>query len=149
MAINKKSIKQIGILVHDIHEATEKWAKFLGVPAPEVQKTPDYEISHAAYRGKRCNGLIWQSIFEFENIQLELIQPVDNEKSIWRECLDRDGEGLHHLAFRVDGMSAAVKEAEDSGYPQLQKGDWVGGRYSYQDALGDMKIIFEFLEFDK
>jgi hypothetical protein len=149
MAINKKKIKQIGVLVHDIHEATAKWAKFLGVPEPPITQTPGWDISKATYKGKRCDAGILQSIFEFENIQFELIQPIGNDKSVWRECLDRDGEGLHHLAFEVEGMGDAVKEAEAAGYPQWQKGDWVGGRYSYQDAYGDLKMVLEFLEFDK
>jgi catechol 2,3-dioxygenase-like lactoylglutathione lyase family enzyme len=148
MAIDKTKVVQIGILVHDIIEATARWAKFLEVEPPKPTMTDGYEKSKAIYRGEPCHGLIYQTVFKFGNIEVELIQPYDNTPSIWRECLDRDGEGLHHIAFRVKNMADCIKETEESGYPLLQKGEYTGGRYAYMDALREMKIILEFLEDD-
>jgi catechol 2,3-dioxygenase-like lactoylglutathione lyase family enzyme len=148
MAIDKTKVVQIGILAHDVVEATAKWAKFLGVEAPKPSVTDGYEKTKAVYQGKPCHGLIYQTAFRFGNIEIEIIQPYDNTPSIWRECLDRDGEGLHHIAFAVKDMAGSISEAEASGYSLLQKGEYTGGRYAYMDAIADMKIILEFLEND-
>ena len=148
MGIQRDKVVQIGILTRDVKAATEKWAKFLGVPVPAPKRTMAYDKTQCNYKGKRCDGLIDQTQFFFGNIQVELIQPVGDEPSIWRECLDRDGEGLHHIAFAVKNMAECIKETEDMGYPLWQKGEYVKGRYAYMDALADMKIIIEYLEND-
>ena len=139
---------QIGILSHDVRAAAKKWADFLQVPVPEIEVSPGYEKSQAVYRGKPCEGLLYQAFFDFENIQVEIIQPADDTPSIWRECLDRDGEGLHHISFGVKNMAGNLEACEKLGFSVLQKGEYTGGRYAYLDALGSLKIILEFLEND-
>ncbi|MDR1903670.1 MAG: VOC family protein [Treponema sp.] len=148
MAIDKTKVVQIGILARDVKETTAVWCKFLGLEMPEIFKTDGYEKTRAWFKGGPCHGLIYQSMFNFNNIQVEIIQPVDGTPSIWRECLDRDGEGLHHISFAVKNMPAAIGEAESLGFPLIQKGEYTGGRYAYMDAIGSMKIILEFLEND-
>jgi catechol 2,3-dioxygenase-like lactoylglutathione lyase family enzyme len=148
MSIDKSRVVQIAVLTHDVVETTAKWAKFLGVEPPKPSVSNGYEKTKALYRGKPCNGLIYQTVFHFGNVEFEIIQPYDNTPSIWRECLDRDGEGLHHIAFAVKNMAESIKEAESSDYTLLQKGEYPGGRYAYMDAIRDMKVIFEFLEND-
>lgn len=140
-------VMQIEILTHNIQDTAEKWAKFLGIPVPEVFHSDGYDKTAAEYYGKPCYGRCYQAFINFENIQIEFIQP-DEEPSIWRECLDRDGEGLHHLAFGVKNMAENVKKCEDGGWGLQQKGEYTGGRYAYLNSIGDLKMITEFLEDD-
>jgi catechol 2,3-dioxygenase-like lactoylglutathione lyase family enzyme len=148
MAIDKTKVVQIAVLTRDVKETSAAWCKFLGLEMPEIIKTDGYEKTKAWFRGEPCHGLIYQSVFSFNNIALEIIQPVDGAPSIWRECLDRNGEGLHHIAFAVKDMPSAIGEAESLGFPLIQKGEYTGGRYAYMDAVGSMKLILEFLEDD-
>ena len=48
------------------------------------------------------------------NAYLQLVEPLDsrNPLSAW---LDQYGEGLHHICFGVDDVSAAVAELSDPG----------------------------------
>lgn len=142
-----KIVKQIGILTHNIQDTAEKWAKFLGIPVPTVSLSNGYDKTAAEYYGKPCYGKCYQAFINFENIQIEFIQP-DEEASIWRECLDRNGEGLHHLAFSVKNMAENVRIAEEKGWDLQQKGEYEGGRYAYVDSRDDLKIITEYLEDD-
>ena len=103
-------VMQIGILTHNIQDTVEKWAGFLNIPVPAVSLSDGYDKTSAEYYGKPCNGKCYQAFINFENIQIEFIQPMDDTPSIWRECLDRDGEGLHHLAFGVKNMAENVKQ---------------------------------------
>ena len=82
------------------------------------------------------------------SLQLELIEP-DNNKSTWRESLDKNGEGPHHIAFVVEGMKDKIAALERNQMPLLQRGEYAGGRYAYIDTLGDLKVIIELLENDK
>ena len=82
------------------------------------------------------------------SIQLELIEP-DHNASTWRESLDQNGEGPHHIAFVIEGMKEKIAALEREKMPLLQKGEYTGGRYAYIDTLRDLKVIVELLENDK
>ncbi len=45
---------------------------------------------------------------------VELIQPVDPDGAVAR-FLERRGPGLHHVAFEVDDLAAALAELRDGG----------------------------------
>jgi Glyoxalase/Bleomycin resistance protein/Dioxygenase superfamily len=79
---------------------------------------------------------------------LELIEPDENP-STWRESLDKNGEGPHHIAFVVEGMKEKIDALEGRKMSLLQKGEYTGGRYAYVDTLKDLKVIIELLENDK
>ena len=141
-------VRQIGILTHNIEATAEKWAAFLGIPVPAVSLSDGYDKTQAELYGKPCYGRCYQAFINFDNIQIEFIQPMDDEPSIWRECMDRDGEGLHHLAFEVKNMAENVKQCEEKGWGLQQKGEYTGGRYAYINSIGDLKMVTEFLEDD-
>lgn len=55
------------------------------------------------------------------SLQLELIEP-DHQPSTWRDYLNEHGEGLHHIAFAVEGMKEKIMLLEGKGFPLQQKG---------------------------
>ena len=81
------------------------------------------------------------------SLHLELIEP-DHHPSTWRESLDRNGEGPHHIAFVIKGMKEKIAVLERNQMPLLQKGEYTGGRYAYVDTVRDLKVIIELLEND-
>jgi 4-hydroxyphenylpyruvate dioxygenase-like putative hemolysin len=83
----------------------------------------------------------------FGSLDIELIEP-DSEPSTWREFLDTKGEGVHHIAFVVDGMKRRVEDLEAHGHPLQQRGEYTGGRYAYIDTTRTLKTIMELLEND-
>lgn len=151
--MDKKKVIQIGILVKDIQQTAKDWAEFLGVDVPKISRTAGVEVTHAVYKGEPCNGRIDQVCFDFDNIQIELISPVDEEPSFWKECLDRDGEGLHHIAFHTQEIEKDMEALEQKGYVVLQKGYWPDqprdGAYAYADTVEKLKCTIELLDFIK
>ena len=145
----KGKITQIGILVWDIEKATAAWKKFLGVE-PILAETAEYNVTGATYGKNPCYGMIKQAMFNIENTQIELISPSNDEASVWRDCLEKNGEGLHHIAFLTDNSDESVEELEKDGYPVMQFGYWPdepkNGKYTYVDARDGLKTIVELLE---
>ena len=47
------------------------------------------------------------SIFNLKNINIETLEPTSNESSI-SSYLNKNGEGLHHIAFLVDNIKEAI-----------------------------------------
>ena len=145
--IDKTQIVQIGILTHDLKKCTEYWAKFLGEPVPEFEELPPYEESRALYNGKPCHGKTIASFFRLENVQIELIQPIGDEPSYWKDCLDKNGEGFHHIAFAAKDMERTIEELEAEGFgPLKQFGYFPRGAYAYFDTQDSLQMIVELLE---
>jgi 4-hydroxyphenylpyruvate dioxygenase-like putative hemolysin len=81
------------------------------------------------------------------NMQLELIQP-NGEKSTWQDFLEKHGEGIHHIAFQVNGMEKVLESCTEVGYKTIQRGKYgdASGEYAYLDTVKDLKCIVELLE---
>ena len=145
--LGTKLITQIGILVHDIEKTSQAYAQFFGVEKPQCSITDEVDKAQTQYRGKRSDARAKLAFFDMGSLQLELIQP-DHNPSTWRESLDKNGEGPHHIAFVVEGMKDKIAVLERNQVPLLQKGEYPGGRYAYIDTLRDLKVIIELLEND-
>ena len=145
--LGTKLITQIGILVHDIEATSQAYAQFFGVEKPQYSITDDVDKAQTQYRGKRSAARAKLAFFDMGSLQLELIEPDDNP-STWRESLDKNGEGPHHIAFVIKGMKEKIAVLERNQMPLLQKGEYTGGRYAYIDASRDLKVIIEPLEND-
>jgi methylmalonyl-CoA/ethylmalonyl-CoA epimerase len=146
--LGTRSITQIGILVHDIEKASQAFADFFGVEKPECSITDTVDQARTEYRGQRSEARAKLAFFDMGPIQLELIEP-DESPSTWRESLDKNGEGPHHIAFVIEGMKEKIAALEGRKMSLLQKGEYTGGRYAYIDTLKDLKVIIELLENDK
>ena len=141
-------VVQVGILVHDIEKTSRDYANILGVEKPNWILTGPLEETQAEFRGKPCEARAKLAFFRVGgNLSLELIEP-DHNPSTWREDLDKNGEGVHHLAFIVNGMKQVIERLEKNGIPLIQKGEYTGGRYAYMDSNEKFKTLIELLEND-
>ena len=141
-------VVQIGILVHDIEKASQDYADFLGVEKPKWSLTDPLEKAETEYRGQPTKARSKLAFFQVGgNLSIELIEP-DMEPSTWREDLDKNGEGVHHIAFNVKGMKEKINLLERDGIKLIQKGEYTGGRYAYLDANDTLKTVLELLEND-
>lgn len=140
-------VTQIGILVEDIDKTAQAYADFFNIEKPEIFKTDPLEKSEAKYQGQPTEAIAKQAFFDLGSLQLELIEP-DDKPSAWREYLDTNGEGPHHIAFNIEGMEEKISLMEGKGMKLQQKGEYTGGRYAYLDSFDQLKIIVELLEND-
>jgi hypothetical protein len=140
-------VTQIGIVVRDIEASAREFAGFFGIPVPVPIVTDAVEKARTAYRGKPTKARAKLAFMRFGSLDIELIEP-DAEPSTWREFLDKNGEGIHHIAFVIEGMASVTAELERRGHPLLQKGEYAGGRYAYIDTSRTLKAIVELLEND-
>lgn len=128
-------IMQIGCVVEDLAEAertyaesfgVKKWARFTGVAF-----TPD----RTTYRGEPADCVIDVSLGYSGAQQIELIRPVSGA-SIYTEYLDLSGPGVHHLAWAVDDLDAALAEARSRGLEVVQQGAMDGMAFAYLETPG-------------
>jgi hypothetical protein len=140
-------ILQIAFVTPNI-EKTKTWlAGFTGMPVPPTEMSEPLTEADTEYLGAPSEARCKLAFFEFGNTTIELIEP-DQHPSCWRDFLDRNGPGCHHLAFKVKGIKQKIAAFGRHGYPLLQKGEFTGGRYAYVDTEPQLGILVELLELD-
>ena len=139
--------------MEDVDKYLAIHAELLGIDTPASSLTGPQEETQSFYRGEPTEGRARVGMIPLKNIVLEFIEPVDGP-SVWQDCLEKQGNGLHHIAFIVSGMEQVIDDLEDVGLPVLQNGNFPameavpGGRYAFLDGLDKLGFDVELLEFD-
>jgi methylmalonyl-CoA/ethylmalonyl-CoA epimerase len=144
----KTKVVQIGVVVRDVEKSAKNYAEFFGVEVPKIIISETEDKAKTRYYGKPTKARVRQAFFNFDNISLELLEPVDGP-STWKDFLDSKGEGLHHIAFEVKDMDDKIAQMKDRGMPLSQQGGWTGGsggRYAYFESEKKLAMILELLE---
>jgi catechol 2,3-dioxygenase-like lactoylglutathione lyase family enzyme len=136
---------QIGLVVRDIERSAEAYSQVFGLPKPNVIITDEYEVAKTTYRGQPTRAQAKLAFFNMGQVALELIEPIGSP-STWQEFLDENGEGVHHIAFRVKGTDEVVAFLAGQGIQVVQQGHYTGGMYTYLDSTSALGVALELLE---
>ncbi|HET7092677.1 MAG TPA: methylmalonyl-CoA epimerase [Thermomicrobiales bacterium] len=98
-ALGPLALHHVAIVVRDLAAARERYAA-LGFPAPHAEAVADQRV------------LV--ETFALASGYVELIQPTDPDGPIAR-FLEKRGEGLHHVAYRVDDLDGALRDLAARG----------------------------------
>lgn len=140
-------VLQIAFIVSDVQAAAEKYAKLFGIETPQVCMSGGYEEAQTEFMGKPSPARCKMAFINLDNIQLEFIEPDEND-SDWKRSLEEKGDSLHHIAFEVRGMKKQIESLERDGAQCVQKGEYPGGRYAFMDTAKKYMVKFELLEND-
>ncbi len=136
---------QVGLVVRDIEKSAEAYSRVFGLPKSPIIITDKYDIAKTTYKGEPSNAQAKLTFFQMGQVSLELIEPIGGP-STWQEFLDEKGEGVHHIAFMVQGTDDVVVFLEGKGIPVAQQGVYTGGMYTYVDSEPALGVILELLE---
>ena len=146
--LDSNVVMQIGIIVKDAAKTARHYAEVFGIPVPAVVEIANDSFANTIYRGKPSGATGKAAFFDLGPVQMELIEPIGGP-STWEEFLRTKGEGIHHIAFKVQEMPAAVAFLKSKGMECVQDGGWDGGQYAYIDSSAQLGTILELLHFDK
>ena len=74
-------------------------------------------------------------------VQLQLIEPGDGE-SLYKDHLREKGEGVYHIGFEVDDISAADAKIEALGLKMLSSGRRENGSgFSYLETASEAGVV--------
>jgi methylmalonyl-CoA/ethylmalonyl-CoA epimerase len=143
--LGSTTLAQVALVVHDIEEMSRRFAAIFGLPLPEVIITaPGMEVEQT-YRGQPSGAQCKLAFFRLGQVELELIEPMGG-RSTWQEALDKNGQGVHHIAFWVEGMQRSVDFLRTQGIEMVQRGDMGEGQFAYMDAEERLGVTIELLE---
>ena len=95
-----RRIDHIGIAVHDLDAGVEFYRQAYGVTEWERISLPERHMAVAVCR--------------IGDTLLELITPTSDDAAFARYLRDK-GEGVHHIAYEVDDVEAALRTVEGRG----------------------------------
>lgn len=141
---------QVGFVVNDIEETKRKYALLFGCAEPEANICGEYKVMQTKIFGEPAPDANCKLAF-FDltpGVQLELIEPNESA-SVWRDHLDKYGEGIHHIAFQVENSDAVIEKLEKEFGAVVEQTGTYGdgsGRYTYLSLQKELKCRIELLE---
>ncbi len=139
------TFSHLALVVKDIKRTMGSYEQLLQVEEPRCKLTGEPESAHVVFMGKETPARAYQAFFDLRGLRVELLQP-DEHPSTWREVLESQGEGLHHVAYDVEDMDEVIAFLEKLGLPVVQTGCYNGGKYAYIDSRKKIGMMLELLQ---
>jgi hypothetical protein len=130
-------ISQVALVVRNIEETLKHLNSLWHIGPVQLR---EMDVPDAVVHGKRTRVKAKLAFFQAGPIEVELIEPGEGE-NIFREFLNRKGEGLHHVAIRVPDIKSEVARLEGGGIHVLQSGETPRVSFAYMDAEGVGAIV--------
>lgn len=146
-ALQPEMLCQVGFVVNNVEATARKYADTFGLPMPSIIETPGFATAKTTVNGQPSEATAKLAFFQTGQLVVELIQP-DEKPSVWREFLDKNGEGVHHIAFRVADTKATEQALSKFGIETQQQGLYAdaSGMYTYVDSIPQLGVMIELLE---
>ncbi|MDR2056805.1 MAG: methylmalonyl-CoA epimerase [Dysgonamonadaceae bacterium] len=99
-------IEHIGIAVKSIENSLPYYENVLGLKCYNIEEVADQKVKTA--------------FFKVGQTKIELLEPTSDESTI-AKFIEKKGEGVHHIAFAVPDVAAALAEADAKGIQLIDK----------------------------
>jgi methylmalonyl-CoA/ethylmalonyl-CoA epimerase len=95
-----QKIDHLGIAVRSIADARKFYEKILGLPCEGEEIVESQKVRTA--------------FFAVGEVHIELLEPTSEESPI-AKFLEKNGEGIHHVAYRTDDIEGQIRQAREGG----------------------------------
>lgn len=109
------AVIQMAYVVEDLAAAIDGWIRDLGV-GPWFRFDGFDGGANAVYRGTPSRARVDLAMAFSGHMQIELIQPTDEEPSVYRDTMTERGFGFHHFGLASDDVPADIAALEANGY---------------------------------
>ncbi len=93
-------VDHIGVAVKDLQKALTFWEKSLGIPCAGVEEVTEQKVRTA--------------FLPVGDTEVELLEPTSDESPV-AKFIEKKGEGIHHIALRVENLEAALEDLKAQG----------------------------------
>ena len=99
-------IEHLGIAVQSIEEALPYFEEVLGLKCYNIEEVADQKVKTA--------------FFMVGQTKIELLEPTSEESTI-AKYIEKRGQGVHHVAFCVEGLQVVLDECAAAGIQLIDK----------------------------
>jgi len=107
-----KRVSHLGLAVKDLDAAIRLYEQVFGL--------------QVAHRWVAEADRMEAASFRVGDLQIELMQPLEDDSPVGR-FIARRGEGIHHIAYRVDDVAEALDRARAAGVATIDEEPRTGG----------------------
>jgi methylmalonyl-CoA/ethylmalonyl-CoA epimerase len=104
-------IEHLGIAVKSIEAQLPYYEEVLGLKCYNIEVVADQKVKTA--------------FFKVGQTKIELLEPTSDDSTI-AKFIEKKGEGIHHIAFAVPSVPAALEEAASKGVQLIDKAPRAG-----------------------
>ncbi|MBI4259428.1 MAG: methylmalonyl-CoA epimerase [Actinobacteria bacterium] len=106
-------IDHVGIAVRDLEEAVEHYARTLGLAPVHREVVEEQGVEEVLFRAGTS--------------YIQLLAALGPDTPVGR-FLERRGEGVHHVGYRVDDLAGTLSELAAEGVPLVDEAPRPGSR---------------------
>ncbi|MEA3283837.1 MAG: methylmalonyl-CoA epimerase [Synergistota bacterium] len=117
--MNVKVVDHIGIAVKSIEESLKFWEESLGIHCHGVEEVAEQKVKTA--------------FLPIEDTEIELLEGTSEDSPV-SKFIEKKGEGIHHMAIRVDDLEKTLAELKEKGVRLIDETPRIGA--------GGAKIAF-------
>ncbi|MCD7970461.1 MAG: methylmalonyl-CoA epimerase [Alistipes sp.] len=99
-------IEHLGIAVKSLDEAIPYWENVLGLKCYSIEEVPDQKVKTA--------------FFKVGEVKIELLEATADDSPV-AKFIEKKGQGVHHVAFAVEGLEDALAEVNSKGVELIDK----------------------------
>ena len=128
------SLDHVAIAVRSIDEALPLYRDVLGLDLLGFEEVPTQKVKVA--------------VLSAGQTRIELLEPVSPESPV-QKYLDKNGEGLHHIAFRSEGIEAELDRLDRAGIRLVDRSPRPGAegaRIAFLHPKATGKVLIELVE---
>jgi len=93
-------IEHLGIAVANLEESINYYENVLGLKCYSIEEVKDQKVKTA--------------FFKVGQTKIELLESTSPDGPIGK-FIEKKGEGIHHIAFAVDGLQQSLDEVKEKG----------------------------------
>jgi methylmalonyl-CoA epimerase len=126
-----KKVDHIGIAVQSIEEALELFRDTLGLELEGIEEVAGQKVRIA--------------FLPVGETHIELLEPASPDSNL-AKFLESKGEGIHHIAFNVEDIDAALAALKEKGVQLIDREPRVGGgnkRIAFIHPKGTHRVLVE------
>jgi len=111
-----QKIEHIGIAVKDLESANRMFGALSEIGLLKIEKV-------------ESEGVM-TSFFKVGETKIEFLQSLDPDSAI-SKFIEKNGEGLHHIAFEVDDIESEMERLKETGFEMInsQKKEGADNKY--------------------
>lgn len=132
-----RKVEHIALAVADLEAAIDHYKEVWGAEVEHRERVEDQGVEEA--------------MIPVGDTYLQLLGATAPDSTVAR-FVERRGEGLHHIAYEVDDLEAALAELKRKGVPLIDEEPRVGGRghlVAFVHPKGNHGLLVELVQAPK